>query len=454
MLEKVIDDFPKFDARLLVEEYDPLISALEGKTGNELGPNPKIRNVSRAYREAKEGSLIWVIDCNVWISKGVAGRMVDRLMGYLPDGKRVKPYKFVHQLPLVVDITTDVTLETEATGENTTFSVANARGGGRLEEMFMATTHAKFYNAINTVGVAPCTLGKSNMFRKSHLDKYTNPAHNTNLSTSDASRGRGIDFFSGYICEDHLIGDLLWNANIPGHRNHGLVLGDLAIQPMADMSVYAYWSRRVRWLRVRKWTVLVATLVEPGVESLLCNAYFSYAITTLPWFNKTFGIPQTWIAAFGLWLAGVSIWMVCDRFVYHRLHACVCVEADEDTPAFARGSGKPGGVKARPFTEWLPAWIGREFLALPIWTWAVLLGTTVKWRGKRFRVNRDMSVIVIDDKGQAKQANGDALPTDGSTAAGGNGHASDREHPTTKNVATWEGRPSARRRATRPKAEL
>ena len=41
--------------------------------------------------------------------------------------------------------------------------------------MFMATTHAKFYSAINTVGIAPCIVGKSSMFRKAHLDAMTDP---------------------------------------------------------------------------------------------------------------------------------------------------------------------------------------------------------------------------------------------------------------------------------------
>jgi ceramide glucosyltransferase len=66
---------------------------------------------------------------------------------------------------------------------------------------------------------------------------------------------------------------------------------------------------------------------------------------------------------------------------------------DENTPSFARGSSRRGGIQQRPFLEWLAAWLGRELLALPVWTWAVLLGTTVAWRGKQFRVRMDMSVV-------------------------------------------------------------
>jgi ceramide glucosyltransferase len=277
--------------------------------------------------------------------------------------------------------------------------------------MFFATTHAKFYSAINTVGIAPCIVGKSNMFRKSHLDKLTDPSQNP-IIPKDLHQPTGIDYFSSNICEDHLIGDLLWRSNLPGFANHGLVFGDLAIQPMAGMSVAAYIARRVRWLRARKWTVITATLVEPGVESLLCNAYFSFALTTIPWFRDNWGIRQTWGAMGISWLIGVLSWMVVDTITYWKLHTGESVEVDGNTPAFARGTKNAGGTTRRPFREWLPAWIGREVLALPIWTWAVLLGTTVTWRGKSFHVGSDMRVVEI----------GTTSASDGSRIGGGHVH--------------------------------
>lgn len=409
VLKKVVEDFPGFDAHVLVEDEDPLLHGQSGHIDN-LGPNPKVRNISRAYREAK-GDIIWVMDCNIWISKGVAGRMVDKLLGYEADGKQVKPYKFVHLLPIVVDTVSPRDAPTRETQtllssgpepdsyqshNGSLLDYARTQGGGRLDEMFMATTHAKFYGAINTVGVAPCAVGKSNMFRKSHLDQVTDPAQNPTL-LANKNLPKGIDYFSEYICEDHLIGDLLWKSNLPGFRNHGLVVGDIAVQPMAGMSVRAYFNRRARWLRARKYTVLAATLVEPGVESLLCCGYFAFAVTTLPWFGKTFGTSQTW-GAFGLyWLAFEFIWMTFDWFTYNRLHAGHTIEIDEKTPKFARGTTTPGGAPARSFFEWLPAWLGREFLALPIWTWAVFCGSTVNWRGRTFNVRTDMSVVEVDE---------------------------------------------------------
>lgn len=417
VMRQVIDDFPGFDATLFVEEEDPLLHGRGGNTHN-LGPNPKIRNLSRAYRELK-GDIVWIVDCNVWIAKDVAGHMVDKLCGFAADGKRTSPRKLVHQLPLVVDTASSIrrsSSERQALlsgSSDTTTSYEDAasmisQGGGRLEEMYMSTGHAKFYGAINTVGVAPCVVGKSNMFRKSHLDLVTDPARNPVLSPSAAPLPIGLDHFSSYICEDHLIGDLLWRSAIPGFKNHGMIKGQLAIQPMAGMSIPAYVARRVRWLRVRKWTVLVATLIEPGVESLLCCFYLSYGLTSIPWFYEHFGISQTWGGLGRCWLAGITLWMAFDRIVSNRLHAGYSVNIDDNTPAFARGS-KRGGAERRPFGEWFLAWLGRELLAMPIWSWAVLLGTTVSWRGKSFRVGTDMRTVAIDDdEGKAGAANGRA----------------------------------------------
>ncbi|KAK1757137.1 ceramide glucosyltransferase [Echria macrotheca] len=410
ILQQVVADFPDFDAKVLVEEDDPILHGIGGHVNN-LGPNPKIRNISRAYREAK-GDVIWIVDCNIWTAKNSIGRMVDKLCGFRDKG-RATPYKFVHQLPVVVNIEGHAMDESQSLlSGNVAAQGSSSDFGGRIEEMFMSTTHAKFYSAINTVGIAPCIVGKSNMFRKAHLDRFTDPAQNPILDESEASRGRGIDFFSSYICEDHLIGDLIWRSALPGYKNHGLVFGELAIQPMSGMSVSAYIARRVRWLRVRKWTVLAATLVEPGVESLLCCLYFSFAVTTLPWAHQKLGVPQTWLAMGCIWLFMVTVWMLVDRAFSSKLQKCQSIDVDEDTPSFARGTSRPWGTRRRPFREWLAAWLGREFLALPIWTWAVLLGTTVNWRNRQFRVRMDMSVVEVGGEKSPKE-NGLASHTNG-----------------------------------------
>lgn len=409
VIRQLLRDFPNNDGQLLIEEEDEVLKA----NSAHLGPNPKIRNMSRAYREAI-GDIIWIIDCNVWVGKGTCGRLVSKLDGH---GQRQR-YKFVHQLPLVVDID-GTTGEDETQGllnggadtrtQIRTTSLASASfqhqsdrtalsiGGGRLEEAFMSSAHPKFYVAINTVLIAPCALGKSTIFHRSDLNNLTNNA--------------GIDYFSENICEDHLIGDILWKGKVPEEHQgkavgkHALCFGDVAIQPMANMSLREYWSRRVRWLRVRKFTVTLATFVEPGTESFLCSAYGAFAFTTLPFFHTVIGIPQTWTAFALLWLLSTIIWCLMDWTLYIKLNSRSSVDVDQDTPFFAR---PPKGTSRRPFGEWILAWLGREALALPIWTWAFWGGTTVEWRGKKFWVGMDMKVHEITT-GQDSLVHGDGI---------------------------------------------
>ncbi|KAL8838953.1 MAG: hypothetical protein Q9176_004759 [Flavoplaca citrina] len=416
VLERLLSDFTAFDAEILVEEEDPNLSGRNGNSHN-LGPNPKIRNMSRAYREAK-GDIIWIIDCNVWVDQNAAGRMVDLLCGFTPNGLGRK-YKFVHQLPLAVDIsdTPGVTPQSSTSmhGKPPKGSIVRRKAslssylGGRLEEMFLSTSHAKFYTAISAVAVAPCIVGKSNMFRRSHLNA---------LTQSESYRDPGIDYFSENICEDHLIGDLLWKRPVPEQTqisaakegqaadlttvnpptqvqwgNHGLLTRSFAVQPTCCLPLSAYVARRTRWLRVRKFTVALATFVEHGTESLFCSAYGAFGLTTLPWCNCTLGIPRTWTAFCVLWFSSVLLWCAVDSRVWRLLQFNGVLDANGELASWVRRR------RRQSCSEWVLAWIGREVFAFPIWLWAVLGGVTVVWRGRRFWVGLNMKVHEIDATG-------------------------------------------------------
>lgn len=446
ILERLLSDFPGFDVKILVEEEDPNLSGRNGRTTN-LGPNPKIRNMSRAYREAK-GDIVWIIDCNVWISPPVAGRMVDLLCGFsAPDKNNAKclnparKYKFIHQLPLVVDVSNSPSQRIAALSSGPPADPLTAmlgglpisESGGLLEELFLSTSHAKFYTAIATVAIAPCTVGKSNMFRRSHLNALTTtPSASPSAETRLEMRDPGIDFFSDNICEDHLIGDLLWREPVPQEiqkraewegfpppdhepsgrplehqsdgyslvkprwSNHGLLAphaSNLATQPMARMPLISYIDRRTRWLRVRKFTVTAATFVEPGTESLLCSAYGAWGLTTLPRCNRVLGIPQTWLAFCIIYIFNIVLWAAADRYTWNMLQHGGS-DAGDERPSFGRTRGKRRGLG-----QWVLAWLGREVLAFPIWAWAVIGGVTVVWRGRRFWVGMDMKVHEIEGHG-------------------------------------------------------
>lgn len=437
ILRSLLADFPDFDAQVFIEEEDPNLSGEGGKISN-LGPNPKIRNMSRAYREAK-GDIIWIVDCNVWIGSSVANRMVDLLCGFTIDSTAPakKKYMFVHQLPLSVDIS-------PLSPSSSLWSMIQ-ESGGLLEETFLATSHAKFYTAINTVAIAPCIVGKSNMFRRSHLNALTSSPTSIN---PDPNAPAGIDHFSYNICEDHLIGDLLWKSSVPSTvsalaQQEGRLVshnsassGDiawgkhamlpptspenLAIQPTTTYALGTYIDRRTRWLRVRKFTVTLATLVEPGTESFLCSAYAAFALTTLPWFHASLGIPQTWTAFALLWLAIVLSWACIDYWVWSMLHANRAGKG----PPFAKDR-----EQTRSWWQWGLAWLGREVLAFPIWAWAFFGGVTVVWRGRKFWVGVDMRVHEVggEDELEERSRRGErATLPDGNGSGGESGQGKRR----------------------------
>jgi ceramide glucosyltransferase len=446
ILERLCREFPDANVRITVEDEDPLL--LQNRAA--LGPNPKIRNMSRAYREA-EGDVVWILDCNVWVGRGVCGRFIDLLFGW---GASTTKYKFVHQTPLSVDLdsaslslkqrkellsgqpdehaVTAVAARAESTPARTTHTSSALarliqRGGARLDEAFLSSAHAKFYQAINTVAVAPCIMGKSTMFRRSQLNYVT---------SSNPARAPGIDFFSDNICEDHLIGDALWKqpqafekrgsappaaaAKKERWGKHEMLFGDLCFQPISHTSLPAYLARRIRWLRVRKYTVTLATFVEPGTESILCGLYGAWGLTTLP--ALAHAIPQTWAAFAALWLAHMAAWAAVDYTQYLLLHSAKTVEIDAHTPDFVlparfhsttqqptpstsdaahqheheQPTLRDGARRSLP--EFLAAWLGREVFALPVWIVAFWGGATVEWRGKKFWVGLDMKVREIEDK--------------------------------------------------------
>jgi len=52
---------------------------------------------------------------------------------------------------------------------------------------------------------------------------------------------------------------------------------------------------------------------------------------------------------------------------------------------------------------WLKAWLSREALALPVWTWAIWGGATVVWRDKKLWVGFDMKVYELDGDNTSPQ---------------------------------------------------
>lgn len=365
VIETVMANHPELRTKLCVGE-------------EAIGPNPKIRNLSRAYREAV-GDIIWILDSNVWVNPGILHRSVRQLEG--TDTRR--GFKLVHHLPLCVDVT-----DTSEASEHSIFRKLWEFGGGRLEENFMSSSHAKFYCAINTTGVAPCVVGKSNIFRRSHLAEVT-----TDPVNDPQNKRQGINYFADNICEDHLLAEKLWMTPLQEEKDkvrawdkHGMA-NDVVFQPTENMPMRDYLARRTRWIAVRKYSVLSATLVEPTTESVVASLMLAFALTTLGFFAGYIG--SSWSAFWAVWGCSMLWWAVSDRLLFNFLHQYRSTVVDSNSPGFITRK------QARSFGAWVLQWVGRELLALGIWGWAMYPGT-ITWRGGQYKVRwKDMKVEQI-----------------------------------------------------------
>ncbi|KAF8222132.1 hypothetical protein L208DRAFT_1324282 [Tricholoma matsutake] len=308
--------------------------------GEEIvGVNPKVNNLVRSYREAAN-DILWVLDSNVMVHPGTLSRSVDALLGPpIPEVSELrKKISLVHHVPFAF--------------------ATESRIGSKLEEAFLNTNHAKMYLAINTVAIESCVVGKSNLYRRSDVERLTGslkPAVSKDGGARQASDS-GLRMFGQFLAEDNMIASALWHEL--GTR-HDLSC-DVACNVVGNMTLSDYVWRRVRWIRVRKHMVLTATLLEPFTEAfVLCTI----ACTSL---NYLFGIPP-WITLI--------------------LHFSFLLYVDMDIYASLAGHSLPTLVR----WEFIAAWAAREALALPIFLLAIF-GDEVVWRGSRYRVFRNGEV--------------------------------------------------------------
>ncbi|KAI0030201.1 glycosyltransferase family 21 protein [Vararia minispora EC-137] len=316
----------------LLRKY-PHVNARVVISNEDVGVNPKVNNLIQAYREAAH-DILWVLDSNITVDPGTLARSVDALNKPVSPGK--KRIGLVHHVP---------------------FAFSNQSTlGARLEEAFLNTNHAKMYIAINTVAVDSCVMGKSNLYRRSELELVNGHLKRRRDPHEDNERGFGLAAFGRFLAEDNMIAAALWHEL---DLRHDLSC-DVAQNAIGSMSFSDYIWRRVRWIRVRKIMSLAATLVEPFTECIIVSLI---AVTCL---RALFGR-----VAFLILPIHYVLWIWVDLDVYESL------------------AGYPLLPSKR--LAFLSAWIMREFLALPIWILA-MLGNTVSWRGKRYRIFRSGEV--------------------------------------------------------------
>ncbi|KAG1875578.1 glycosyltransferase family 21 protein [Suillus subalutaceus] len=308
-------------ARDLISKY-PSISARIIIGEEVVGVNPKVNNLIRSYREATH-DILWVIDSGVSVAPGTLARSVDLLESPTYTRPPKRRVAVVHHVPFA--------------------SATEGFLGSRIEEAFLNTNHAKMYLAINTVSIESCVVGKSNLYRRSDLERESN---------DDRDCTHGLAAFGKFLAEDNMIASALWHEL---DLRHDLSC-DVVHIAIGKMSLSDYVWRRVRWIRVRKHMVLAATIMEPFTENLMASSIAAASLRYL------FGIP--------IWLFLVvhhAAWLWVDLDVYESL-------AGHPLPADRRW-------------WFFTAWCLRELLALPIWFLA-MLGNEVIWRGKKYEVLR------------------------------------------------------------------
>lgn len=287
----------------------------------------------RSYKEAKH-DILWVLDSNIHVACGTLARSVDALIQPPRPGKR--KMGLVHHVPLA-------------------FASEQALGS-RIEEAFLNTNHAKMYLAINRLAVDSCVIGKSCMYRRSDLERVTGdlkPLPAPESTSPDTGKLKGLAAFGRFLAEDNMIGAALWHELGLRHA-----LGcDVAHNRVGRMPLSAYISRRVRWIRVRKRMVTVATLLEPFTECVMVSLLTAWAA------HRLWGIPYAVVLV---------------------IHYCAWIALDLDVYDSLAGYYLP--VEKR--WSFLIAWATRELLAFPIWVIG-MTGNEVEWRGRQYQILRN-----------------------------------------------------------------
>lgn len=356
---KLIAEYPGLDAKLMIDEAPC-----------NYGPNPKINNLAKGYEAAKY-DVLWTMDSNVWARPDTLKRSITTMLNGTHNGRSYwhwKQVKMVLHTPLAV-------------------SLDSSCLSSELDTMFLSTSHAKFYTALNTVALAPCVNGKSNIYRRSDLDtavaRYaagvTPPMQLDGDGVSGDNRadaayytqkpGQAIRFFARYIGEDNMIGIALWDQC----NGRAAMCGDSVVQPLGSGgSVQDYIDRRVRWLRVRKFMVMAATLVEPATESIMSGLIGTWSL------HRLFGVTGWYF------LLHMLIWFIIDYMQFSLLAKNVRDPPHSGFPYFILSD------EVYPLTRFVPIWLTREILAFPIWVKA-MAGESIEWRGQPFKILPDLT---------------------------------------------------------------
>lgn len=285
-----------------------------------MGVNPKVNNLINGYSSAKH-DVVWILDSNIAVNSASLSHAMQLL--------QQPNVGLVHHLPC---------------------GVLFSSLGSCMDAIFLNCTHARMYSTINRLGVASCVIGKSNLFRRSQL-----------------AEAGGLAYFGRFMAEDNIIGMAIMNLGLE-HR----VAPDLAYQSLGASTLEDYFSRRVRWTRIRKYAVTAATLYEPFSESIIAGLVAGWA------FQQVLG-------------TSIQGFFICNTVGWYLSDLAVALSI------YPFGSGIVGSPNEKDefrisyLVVFTWAWLMREVSALPVYIWS-MIGSEVLWRGKRFYLYTDGTV--------------------------------------------------------------
>ncbi len=141
----------------------------------------------RPYDEAAH-DILWVLDSNIAVAPGTLTRAIgilcDTPSNPIPPRRRIA---LVHHVPFAIS--------------------SHVSFGAQVEEVFLNTNHAKMYIAINAVAVDSCVVGKSNLFRRSDLERLDGSLIRQQ-NHENIRHGRGLAAFGPHVPSCYFTGAL------------------------------------------------------------------------------------------------------------------------------------------------------------------------------------------------------------------------------------------------------
>lgn len=304
-------EYPKFELLFSVASEDDPACAVVKRVASKfprvrsrifigdvrVGGNPKVNNLVKSYQAAVHDWIL-VSDSNIRV-----------------------PREYLKVVTQDFDERTGVVTAVVA-------GAAFGRGfGAPLEATYLNTFYARWTMIAVKLG-APVVIGKSMLFRK-----------------SEANRFGGVDVLARYLAEDYMTGVAVKRL---GHRVK--VMHEPVVQMIGDYTFKEFWSRHVRWGRIRRSQSPLVFPLEPLLSFWISAALGAFALSH-------FGVLRPWETL----AVHACVWMSSDLLLMKRMNEEI----------------KP---------KMLLAWIVRETLHVPLWI-HVAMGNTVNWRGNRLRLN-------------------------------------------------------------------